>query len=183
LMLLAGSLAIVVVTEFHGYSWSWGDISDMNSGDHTRKLILSGGELEFRCADDWPTPAPAPAWQEGEIFDYNVDLGIIRFFRLREIWWLGERPAGGLSLTQRVTFPHFYYGRHGWDVDFMPASFVFTVPVVVATLLAVRTLVRARRHKGLCRNCGYDLRGTPDCCPECGLVADAAKNCASAGVP
>jgi hypothetical protein len=50
------------------------------------------------------------------------------------------------------------------------------IPYWILVLLPAATAVAAIRVRGLpgrpgrCRSCGYDLRATPDKCPECGAV-------------
>jgi hypothetical protein len=42
--------------------------------------------------------------------------------------------------------------------------------------IRLRAAVRRRRrgNRGLCPECGYDLRATPGLCPECGTIAEGA---------
>jgi hypothetical protein len=48
-------------------------------------------------------------------------------------------------------------------------ALLFAIAPSIWSVKAYRSWRRGRR--GLCTICGYDLRGTPDHCPECGNVA------------
>ena len=87
--------------------------------------------------------------------------------RLERRWWglAGFGHANGFTTS-------------GQPVD------QFVVPyyciVVVASLLPglfLFDLLRKRRQSGVgrCRRCGYDLRATPNRCPECGTVPEVPQ--------
>jgi hypothetical protein len=87
-----------------------------------------------------------------------------------------EAPAGGLG---------FYFFTSGAPLRWMtmsspsPQGWMMRIPwwpILLLTgilplkhLLVLATRVKPHR-RGYCRNCGYDLRATPDRCPECGLA-------------
>jgi hypothetical protein len=74
--------------------------------------------------------------------------------------------------------PSGYGWNRGADGTLCIAAPSWIPPIPFAAcgvMLWVRHRARCRRASaGLCTTCGYDLRATPDRCPECGTVAATA---------
>jgi hypothetical protein len=71
------------------------------------------------------------------------------------------------------------YARIDYRLDGTMVRHALYVPhwlaAAVMTVLPVLTIRarRRRRDSSICTTCGYDLRATPDRCPECGATAPA----------
>jgi hypothetical protein len=123
-----------------------------------RDIDVDGGKLLLTVYGsdglDGLAPGPAIHWGRPVRF-YDDRLPPSSFFFGRVIHRNGERGT-------LVALPMWFVAT------------VLSVAPAVAFQQHARRRARARRSSaGRCASCGYDLRATPDRCPECGAVRGA----------
>jgi hypothetical protein len=92
-------------------------------------------------------------------------------------WGFGTRTESSMGESR--------FGDFGWvqrreqtQVLSLPlAPLVLALAILPAVILIRRRQRRNAARAGLCSNCGYDLRATPDRCPECGRKPKGVRNC------
>jgi hypothetical protein len=118
------------------------------------------------------------------------------FWPEKRLWPLApariEHYSGGPTTIEparrvgenRLVFDRFGFAWADTSTIFTEARYgaapIWTLVALLATLpgwqlwrWTDRRRCRNRRARGLCANCGYDLRATPARCPECGQVTSA----------
>ena len=122
----------------------------VNQGDHT----LPNG-LQYRLMYPYTPYHMAVAYGPAQPGDTFVS------YELRDAGWYTVQN-GGRMRTATGCAPLWYF-----------AVALALLPVTWTTARVRERLRKRRRRAGCCPVCGYDLRATPDRCPECGALADA----------
>lgn len=121
---------------------------------------------------------------------YVVGPWTLSFFVSDHAAWIGVNPTFHDYLSKWVAHGDMpsvgFYWDEGdlyatlWEIHARRNSLPipYLVPILIAWLtwrgLYIRYRIRRRAWRDShCRQCGYDLRATPNRCPECGNVASA----------
>ncbi len=103
------------------------------------------------------------------------------FKRTGGLWDELRLPGAGTLSKIGFGYSVIYTDQQlGWRLGNQPVHQIYVPHWFLALLFAIlpalylRATIRDRKRNraGLCPVCGYDLRATPDRCPECGRVND-----------
>jgi Polysaccharide biosynthesis/export protein len=100
----------------------------------------------------WPANAPSPP----AIFAPPFPPGTGSHWRRLDLEFVSVGQPG---------FTHF---RQEWQISFPHWIVALPCSVLPGFRLLTSTRRRLRKRANCCTTCGYDLRATPDRCPECG---------------
>ena len=150
----------------------------VTAGYDYRAVVSSRGRVHL----EWLTHAPplepvgGMRWESTTLADlqrlpfYTLGRRDGLLARLGVSHWSFDSPASATDPGTDVSAAAAT-GSMRYDVWYVPHWLIAALPVLLPVVAAVRQQRQRKRCRlGLCPACGYDLRATPDRCPECGRL-------------
>ncbi len=166
------------VRYFRHISPQWFFLQGIESGDGRLMFV----ESYTTCLTAAEATVTSSDWDDLGLERTDVRTGNITTISV----WRTKQVVYGLN-------PHTFWNRLGfydsWQLGYKNPTWgrrgampyvALIIPLSLWPAIALcgvllrrtrQTRADRRRAKGLCPDCGYDLRATPDRCPECGVAA------------
>ena len=163
---VAGWSIVLIFPILWGISYLHGDAVAWLRGGHTSILLFSShGDVGLVAIPEFLTANTAPVWYHfsfdghyGNEFSSYVGTQLTSFDHAGIKWqrYTGAMDRSGTSRASLLIVKWWLLG----------------VPALLwAAIIVLNRIRRSLRYgEGHCQRCGYDLRASPDRCPECGAV-------------
>lgn len=161
--LAAALLLTVVISAVWIRSYFIRETLEWTTAGYSRQMWIDGGKFLAQLT-----------YEPDHLFDSPLRYGrgpasLNKHLPWWRHWWVDWRagpmddPSGGIR-DRVLTIPLWMF-LLGLGI----------VPALISWRVGCKALRTSRRRSGLCIACGYDLQGTPDRCPECGLSANRGE--------
>jgi hypothetical protein len=136
-------------------------------------------QRSYNVADAWTIPDLSRHPDRTRSEELRSETGLVSietwhgiFGTTFDHWAYDNSAPGAFSQPAGVIRFRYDHTSEGMSIYF-PHWFVFAVLAILPTIWFIQFRRRRRLKPGHCPHCNYDLRATPDRCPECGHVASS----------